>query len=152
MGVEQDIKHEFGILRMEPRKIITQNRQKLLWKYDGLASEAPWFVPRCQGVLDPVVSCIIPKLTDTQRDSEKNPHAHKNKIGTSTPPLPPFHKNHDPPKRRNFMGIGAFFQQKEPKNARRPQNWHSHFRPQNRGRKFYGHEAFSDSKKGVVRF
>ena len=48
----------------------------------------------------------------------KNPHAHKNKIGTSTPP--PSKKNHDPPpKRRNFMGMGVF-QQKEPQNARRP--------------------------------
>ena len=35
----------------------------------------------------------------------KNPHAHKNKIGTSTPP-PPFQETRSPkpPKRRNFMG------------------------------------------------
>ena len=37
-------------------------------------------------------------------------------------------------------------QQKEPKNARRPSNWRSHFRPQNCGRKFYGHHALSDEK------
>ena len=41
------------------------------------------------------------------------------------------------------MGMGIF-QQKEPKNARRPQNWCSQFRPQNCGRKFYGHHAFSE--------
>ena len=30
------------------------------------------------------------------------------------------------------------------KNARRPKNWHGHFRPQNCGWKNYGHEAFSE--------
>ena len=39
------------------------------------------------------------------------------------------------------MGMEVF-QQKEPKNARRPSNWRSHFGPQNYGRKFYGHHAF----------
>ena len=54
----------------------------------------------------------------------------------------PFQETPNPlPKRRNLMGMG-FFQQKEPKNARRPSNWRSHFRPQNCGRINYGHEAF----------
>ena len=67
------------------------------------------------------------------RFSQKNPHAHKNKIGTSTPPLK---KPRTPPsERRNYMGMGVF-QQKEPKNARRPQNWCSHFRPRIAGGNF----------------
>ena len=58
--------------------------------------------------------------------SQKNPRAHKNKIGTSTP-LP---ENPNPPPRTpNFMGTGVV-QQKEPKNARRPLDWRGHFRPQ----------------------
>ena len=42
----------------------------------------------------------------------KSPHAHTNKIGTSTPPL--LRNPNTPPKRRNFMGMGVF-QQKEAK-------------------------------------
>ena len=72
----------------------------------------------------------------------KNPHAHKNNIGTSTPPFPKSPR--PPPKTRNFMGVGVF-QQKEPKNARCPQNWRSLFRPQNYGRNNYGHEAFTET-------
>ena len=45
--------------------------------------------------------------------NRKNPHAHKNKISTSTPPLPKKTRP-PPPKTRNFMGMG-FCQQKEPK-------------------------------------
>ena len=41
--------------------------------------------------------------------SQKNPRAHKNKIGTSPPPPNP---NYPPPKTRNFMDTG-FFLQKE---------------------------------------
>ena len=39
--------------------------------------------------------------------NRKNPHAHKNKIGTSKPPLP---NNHDPPPPQNeeFYGHGGF--------------------------------------------
>ena len=48
---------------------------------------------------------------------QKNPHAHKNKIGTSTPP---FQKTQDPtPLKRGILWAGVF-QQKEPENARRP--------------------------------
>ena len=39
------------------------------------------------------------------------------------------------------MGMGGF-QRKEPKKTRRPQTWRGHFRPQNCGQKFYGHEDF----------
>ena len=50
------------------------------------------------------------------------------------------------------MGMGVF-RQKEPKNARRPLNWRSHFRPQSCRRKFYGRRAFSEhSKNGHARF
>ena len=72
---------------------------------------------------------------------QKNPRAHKNKIGTSPPP-----QNPTPPKTRNFMDMGFpaertqsffFF-------SRRPWNWRSHFRPQNCGHEFYGHKAFSE--------
>ena len=76
--------------------------------------------------------------------SEKS-RAHKNKVGTSPPPPQP--KNTPPPpKTRNFMDIG--FLQKERIFSRRPSNWRSHFRPQNCGHEFYGHEDFSDSKRG----
>ena len=39
--------------------------------------------------------------------SQKNPHAHKNKIGTLPPPNP---KPPPPPKTRNFMDMGFFLQ------------------------------------------
>ena len=54
----------------------------------------------------------IIRANSVNQEYRKNPHAHKNKIGTSPPPSK---KNHDPPpppKRRNFMGahkIGAHF-------------------------------------------
>ena len=48
---------------------------------------------------------------------EQNPRAHKNKIGTSTPP--PFRKSQHPPKVQTFMGIGVF-QQKEPQKCQAP--------------------------------
>ena len=65
---------------------------------------------------------------------------YKKKNDTSNPP--PF-QNPPPPKTRNFMCVGVF-QQKEPKNARRPQNRCCHFRPQKCGRKNYQHQAFSE--------
>ena len=70
----------------------------------------------------------------------QNSHANKDQIGTSPPP---------PPKRAILWAYGVF-QQKEPKHARRPLNWGSHFRPQNCGRKSYGHQAFSESGKMKV--
>ena len=36
------------------------------------------------------------------------------------------------------------FLQKEHRNSRRPWSWRSHFRPQNCGQAFYGHEDFSE--------
>ena len=39
------------------------------------------------------------------------------------------------------MGMAVFLQ-KERNFSRRPQNWRSHFRPQNCGQKFYGNEDF----------
>ena len=65
--------------------------------------------------------------------TRKNPRAHKNKIGTSTPP--PFLKKQNPPsKERNFVGMGGFPAERT-KKPRRSQNWCSHFWPQNYGRK-----------------
>ena len=83
----------------------------------------------------------------------KNPHAHKNKIGTSTPP--PFLRNpqNTPlPKRRNFMGMGAF-QQKEPKKCQALIKLAQPFpAPKYCGRKFYGHHAsFIDLLMGLFR-
>ena len=73
--------------------------------------------------------------------TQKNPRAHKNKIGTP-PPCPPKPKIPPPPKTRNFMDMGfscrtdAFFPGVH-------KIWRSHFRPQNCGQKFYGHKDFS---------
>ena len=66
------------------------------------------------------------------------------KIKLALPP-PPFPKkpNSPPPLKQEFSGHGVV-QQKEPKNARRLLTWRSHIRPQNCGRKNYGHADFSD--------
>ena len=63
---------------------------------------------------------------------QKNPRAHKNRIGTP-PPKP---KMPLPPKTRNFMDMEVFLR-KERISSRRPSNWRSHFRPQNCGHEFY---------------
>ena len=67
---------------------------------------------------------------------QKNPRAHKNKIGTSPPPPKP------PPNTRNFMDMG--FPAERTHFSRCPYIWRGHFRPQNCGHEFYGHEDFSD--------
>ena len=55
--------------------------------------------------------------------NQKNPRAHKNKIGTSTPP--PFQKTPTPPppKTQSFMGVAAWgvFSRKNETNTSRPQ-------------------------------
>ena len=82
----------------------------------------------------------LEKVTSSKNVTSKrtNPHAHNNKIGTSTPPSK---KSQHPPKRRNFMGIGGFPAERT-KKCQAPINWRSHFRPQNCGRRLYGHHAF----------
>ena len=68
--------------------------------------------------------------------------AHKNKIGTSTPP-PFLRKPRTPPSpgRKNFMGMGVF-QQKEPKNSQAPIKLaRPPLAPELRAEN-YGHEAF----------
>ena len=66
------------------------------------------------------------------------------KIKSALPP-PPKTQNPPPPpqKMRNFMDMEVF-QQKEGIFSRCPSNWRSHFRPQNCGQEFHGHEDFSD--------
>ena len=61
--------------------------------------------------------------------TQKNPRAHKNKIGTP----PPKTQNTPPPKTRNFMGMGIFLQ----KGCIFPG---AHKIAELRGKKFYGHE------------
>ena len=71
---------------------------------------------------------------------QKNPRAHKNKIGTSPPP--PKTQSTHPPLKRGILWTWLF-----PQNGRifqASKKWRSHFRPQNCGQKFYGHEDFSD--------
>ena len=60
------------------------------------------------------------------------------KIKSALPPPPP-----KPPLKRGILWTRVFLQ-KERIFSRRPQNWRSHFRPQNCGHEFYGHEDFSD--------
>ena len=74
---------------------------------------------------------------------QKNPRAHKNKIGTSPPPQKPKKPKILPPLKRGILWTWLFLQNGRI-FSRRPQNWRSHFRPQNRGQKFYGHEDFSE--------
>ena len=63
-------------------------------------------VDRCEPVAVRIAAIFEPRFK-TSMIYRRNPHAHKNKIGTSTPP--------SPPKTRNFVGKGVF-RQKEPKN------------------------------------
>ena len=76
-------------------------------------------------------------LSGEMNVSQKNPRAHKNKIGTPPPP-----KNPKCPKTRNFMDMGfscrksAFFQASI--KLTHP------FPAQNCGQKFCGHEDFSE--------
>ena len=69
---------------------------------------------------------------------QKNPRAHKHKIGTPPPPRKPI--SPPPPKKRNFMGMEVFLR-KERILSRRPCNWRGHFRPRIAGKTFYGHES-----------
>ena len=89
---------------------------------------------------------------------QKNPRAHKNKIGApppkypsspNTPPPPqlPHHPQIPPPPRkpRNFMGMEVFFScRKKPKIAGTHKIGATTFSPRIAGETFYGHEAFSD--------
>ena len=69
----------------------------------------------------------------------RNPHAHKNSIGTSTPPLP---KNPRPPPQKNeeFYGHGNFPAERT-KRCQAPTKL-AQPRPQNYGRKNCGREVF----------
>ena len=92
--------------------------------------------------------CETPRINQQHTKGGKNPHAHKNKIGTSIPP--PSKKPATPPLNEASYGHGGFpadSEQKDPENARRPQNWCRHFRPQNYGWRNCGHEALSE--KGI---
>ena len=64
-----------------------------------------WKSPGKQPIKKRGIKRFLSKIDLLSCFYQKNPHAHKNKIGTSTPPSkkpqPP-----PPPKRRNFMGMG----------------------------------------------
>ena len=64
-----------------------------------------------------------------KRETQKNPRAHKNKIGTLGPPPP----KPPPPLKGGILRTQVFLQ-KESFFSRCPKkNWRSHFRPQNCG-------------------
>ena len=63
------------------------------------------------------------------------------KIPAPILPPPPKSQNTPPSKTRNFMDMEVFLR-KESKTSRRPENWRTHFRPQNRRQDFNGHEVF----------
>ena len=71
---------------------------------------------------------------------QKNPRAHKNKIGT--PPPPP----QTPPQKRGILRTW-FFLQKERIFPGVHKIGAPHFRPQNCGHEFYGHEDFSENSR-----
>ena len=73
---------------------------------------------------------------------QKNPRAHKNKIGTS-PPTPKNLKYPPPPKTRNFMDMG-FFLQKERIFPGVHKIGAAISGPRTADKKFYGHEDFSE--------
>ena len=58
-------------------------------------------------------------------------------------PRPPFPNNPDPTKIVEFYGHGGFPAERT-KTFQAPENWCSHFRPQNCRQKNYGYEAFSE--------
>ena len=72
-------------------------------------------------------------------NTQKNPRTHKNKTGTSTPPL--LKKPRTSPLKGGILWARGFSSRK---NQKMPgaHNWRSRFRPQNCRRKFYGHHAF----------
>ena len=66
------------------------------------------------------------------------------KIKLALPPPPPSQKNEPPPLKRRMLWARGVSSRKNPKMPGAHKDWHSHFRPQNCGRKNYRHEAFSE--------
>ena len=73
---------------------------------------------------------------------QKNPRAHKNKIGTSPPPPPKNPNTPPPPKARNFMGMGLSCRKNAFSGAHKIGAASSG--PRAAGKTIYGHEDFSD--------
>ena len=75
--------------------------------------------------------------------SRKNPHAHKNKIGTSTPPSK---KTQKPPLKGGILWAWGFSPAERTPKCQAPIKLAQPFPAQNCGQKFYGHRAFSDMR------
>ena len=99
--------------------------------------------------LHETVTVTEPKVSGIsvwRRIGQKNPHAHKNTIGTSPPP--PQQKNLK--RGRDFVGMGVC-QQKELK-CQEPKNWRSHFRPRIAGGKITDMRLFLNHTDDVRHF
>ena len=75
------------------------------------------------------------------RTFRKIPHAHKNKIGTSTPPSK---KPRTPPLKGGILWAWGFSPAERTQKCQAPIKLAQPFPAQNCGQKFYGHHAFSE--------
>ena len=110
---------------------------------------------RCGGAIPPpprkrgISAILAPCRMKTRQNACDTPLCYT-QIKSALPPRPPSKKaQNPPPKRRNFMCMGGFPTERT-QNPRRPQNSCGHFRPQNCGRKNYGHEDFSSGKERLT--
>ena len=79
-------------------------------------------------------------LSAVLAQNRKNPHAHKNQIGTSTPP--PSKKTQNPPLKGGISWAWGFSCRKNQKMPGAHIKLAQPFPAQNYGRKFYGHHVF----------